>query len=129
MGFGLLAVTVTDGKGKEKEKAEVVGKKQGRAREISKNSLVKELVPRKKRNLVLSPSPGPSIAILASGSNPTCQAHPVEIPPSAPEQPAANCRPALESGSAIGPVAVAPAAVGTDLADGSSFACKEAMSG
>ncbi|KAG7566854.1 hypothetical protein FFLO_01355 [Filobasidium floriforme] len=63
MGFGSLAVTVTEGKGK--------GKKQGRAREISENSQVKELVPRKKRNL---PEP--------------------EIRPAVSEQPAAG--PAIE---------------------------------
>jgi hypothetical protein len=80
MGFGSLAVTVTKGKGKEKEKAEVVGKKQGRAREISENSLVKELVPRKKRNnLVLLPSPDP-----------------VKIRPAVSEQPAAGSGPAIE---------------------------------
>lgn len=83
MGFGSLAVTVTEGKGKEKEKAEVVGKKQGRAREISENSLVKELVPRKKRN-------GPDIAPLASGFKTTVS-----------EQPAAGSGPAIEPVAAL----------------------------
>jgi hypothetical protein len=114
MGFGSLAMTggpwdrKDKGKGKEKEKVEVeVGKKQGRAREISKNSLVKDLVPQKKHMIILSPEP--DIAPLASGSNPTRKANPVKIPPAAPEQPVVGSGPAQESGSAIEPVAVAPA--------------------
>jgi hypothetical protein len=84
LGFGSLAMEgPRDGnghKGKGKERAEVeVGKKQGRVREISENSLVKDLVPRTKRTVVFSPEP--DIAPLAADFDPAPPA--LEAPPPA----------------------------------------------